>query len=335
MVKSNYSPKDAKGLWVYLERDNNKLEGVSIELIGKGKELSKALGTSLTAFVLGHEVNGLAQEAVEFGADTVIIADSPQLVEYSTEAYSEVMYDLIMQHRPDIVLLGGTKNGADLAGRVAVRLRCGLTAHCTSLEISKNGFLVGWVPGFGGGIEAAVESPQHRPQMATVRPGVFPMPAKGPSKGKIVFVHPTIKCEIKSRRIESVRHKGSAVDLTKSKYIVAAGRGINGDASKVKELAKLIRADVGATRVVVDEGWLPRETMIGQTGVVTRPKLVITGGISGAVQFTVGVSEAERIVAINTDPEAPIFEQADVCVVGDANTIMEKLAQQIKKGKGV
>jgi electron transfer flavoprotein alpha subunit len=238
-----------------------------------------------------------------------------------------------MDGKPDILLLGATPNGRDLAGRIAVRVRTGLTADCTDLAL-KDGLLSGEVTGFGGGILAYIKCPNHRPQMFTVRPGVFSAPAPNTRrKGKVTSVPVELgKNDVKVQVLEHVI--GEGVDITRAEVLVAAGRGCRGDFSLVQELAGLLGGEVGWSRVPVDEGWVSRDCMIGQTGYVTRPKLAIVCGISGAFQFTVGIEKAETIVAINLDEDAPIFEQADYCVVDDMFRVLPPLIEVIKSAQG-
>jgi electron transfer flavoprotein alpha subunit len=309
MVKSLYDPKEARGIWVYLEQDQGKMESVSLELLGKARQLADPAKLTVTSLLLGHEVAGLAEEAIAAGAD-------------ATQA--------ILDGKPDILLLGATPNGRDLAGRIAVRVRTGLTADCTDLALEEEGLLSGQVTGFGGGIFAYIKCPNHRPQMFTVRPGVFSPPEPDATrKGKTKSVPAELsEDDVKVQVVEHV--VGEGVDITRAEVIVAAGRGCRGDFTLVRELADLLGGEVGWSRVPVDEGWVSRDAMIGQTGYVTRPKLAIICGISGAFQFTVGVEKAETIVAINLDEEAPIFESADYCIVDDMFRVLPPLIDAVK-----
>jgi len=333
MAKSLYDAKDARGIWVYLEQDQGKLESVSLELLGKARQLASPAKLKVTGLLLGDKVAGLAQEAIAAGADEVLVAEHPLLGQYTTDGYTKVATQVIMDGKPDILLLGATPNGRDLAGRIAVRVRTGLTADCTDLAL-EDGLLSGEVTGFGGGVLAYIKCPNHRPQMCTVRPGVFSPPAPDSSrKGKVTSVPVELtKDDVKVQVLEHVI--GEGVDITRAEVIVAAGRGCRGDFALVQELAGLLDGEVGWSRVPVDQGWVSRDCMIGQTGYVTRPKLAIICGISGAFQFTVGIEKAETIVAINLDEEAPIFEQADYCVVDDMFRILPPLIDAIKKAHG-
>lgn len=334
MAKSLYDPKEARGIWVYLEQDQGKLESVSLELLGKARELAGPAKLRVTGLLLGHKVADLAREAIAAGANEVLVAEHRLLSQYTTDGYTKVATQAIVEGKPDILLLGATPNGRDLAGRIAVRLRTGLTADCTNLALEEDGLLSGEVTGFGGGVLAYIKCPNHRPQMCTVRPGVFSAPTPNTSrKGKVTPAPVELgKDEVKVQVLEHVI--GGGVDITRAEVLVAAGRGCRGDFSLVQELAGLLGGEVGWSRVPVDEGWVSRDCMIGQTGYVTRPKLAIICGISGAFQFTVGIEKAETIVAINLDEEAPIFDQADYCVVDDMFRVLPPLIDAIKTARG-
>ena len=275
----------------------------------------------------------LAGEASRYGLDEVWVVDHPLLGRYTTDAYVQAVHGAIARGKPDIFLLGATPNGRDLAGRLAVRLRTGLTADCTHLDVqaSENGpLLLSEVTGFGGGIAAIIACKVRRPQMATVRPGVFPIPPRGaPSAEKTLrrLDVPLDPQNVRTRVLE--RKKEEGVDLTQSKRLVVGGRGVRGDFKLLGRLAQTIGAELGATRVAVDEGWISKERMVGQTGTVTRPKLAIACGVSGALQFMVGIQNAEVIVAINSDPESSIFEQADYCVQGDLFQVLPPLIEEM------
>jgi electron transfer flavoprotein alpha subunit len=250
---------------------------------------------------------------------------------FTVEAYSHVAFQALVRHKPSVFLLGATLNGRDLAGRLAVRLRTGLNADCTDLRLSpQNGVLVSEVSGFGGGVLALIEMQHHRPQMATVRPGVFPPGQADHSReGRVISLPVNLtEAMIHTRLVERV--VGQAVDLTQAQALVVGGRGIEGRFDLLRELAGLIGGEVGATRPPVDEGHVERERQIGQTGVVCRPKVAIVCGASGAFHFTVGIQAAGVVIAINSDPGAPIFEAADYGVVGDALQVLPLLARALR-----
>jgi electron transfer flavoprotein alpha subunit len=311
------------GLWVYAEREGSFLP-VSLELMGKARELADRLGVELTGVTVGHD-GGAVGQLQRFGPDHVLELSHPLLATYDAKAYTTALSAELRKLKPSTLLLGATRNGQDLAGRLAIRMRTGLTAHVTAIELDDRRNLVGWVPGFGGGIEAGVCCPVRRPQMITVRPGVFPLPASGAPTGDATTVVPELsEKDVGSRRI-SFEPKGSTVDLTRSGVIVVGGRGTGGDFARIEKLAHLLGGEVGATRAATDAGWVERDRMIGQTGVITHPKLALVLGVSGAVQFTVGIDRANTVVAVNRDPAAPIFDHADLGIVGDLGPVVDSL----------
>ena len=281
---------------------------------------------------MGHQLGDIAKEAIACGADEVLVADDPVLAQYRTDPYTRVVTQMVLDRKPDIFLLGATPDGRDLAGRLGVRLRTGLTADCTAMWLREGtNLLEAQVTGFGGGILADIECEFHRPQMATVRPGIFEAAEPDPAlKGTVTPVAVSVpKEDERVQVVERVTQEG--VDITKAKVIIAAGRGIRGDWKLVRELAALLGGEIGATRVAVDEGWIGRDRQIGQTGLVTRPDLAICCGISGATHFTVGVEKAGMVVSINTDREAEIFEHSDYGVVEDIFQILPPLVEELRK----
>ena len=332
MAESLYGvEQERKEIWVFLEQEAGVLEDVCLELLAKGRRLADEAGWSLTGLLLGERVAALAQEAIAHGADAVVCAEHPLLKAFGVEAYSHVAFQALMQNKPSVFLLGATLNGRDLAGRLAVRLRTGLNADCTDLRLSpETGVLVSEVSGFGGGVLALIEMQRHRPQMATVRPGVFlPERADRRREGQVTHLPMSLsEAMIRTRVVERV--VGQAVDLTKAQALVVGGRGVEGRFDVLRELAGLIGGEVGATRPPVDEGHVERERQIGQTGVACRPKVAVVCGVSGAFHFSVGIQAAGVIIAINSDPDAPIFELADYGVVGDALQIVPLLARALR-----
>ena len=334
MTQSLYGPGEARGIWVYLEQSAGQLEGVSLELLARARQLADESGAELTGVLLGRDVGALAEEAIARGADQVLLADDPSLEAYRTEPYTRVVAGLVAERKPDIFFLGATPDGRDLAGRLAVRLRTGLTADCTDLALEEGtGLLLGEVTGFGGGILATIKCEKHRPQMATVRPGVFAAGEPDPSrKGRIQRVEVELAPEDMRVEVEE-RVTATGADITRAKVVVAGGRGTRGDFSLLEELAALLGGELGATRVAVDEGWVGRDRQIGQTGFVTRPQLAILCGISGAMQFTVGIEKAETVVAINSDREAEVFEHADFGVADDLFQVLPPLIEEIRQAQ--
>jgi electron transfer flavoprotein alpha subunit len=327
MVESLFGKEaEKKAIWVYLEHDRGELENVSLELLSRGRQLADKLNWTLSGLLLGHQISGLADQAFGYGADEVWVAEHALLEYFRIEAYCRVVYQALTEEKPSVFLLGATQNGRDLAGRLAVRLRTGLNADCTGLQINpENGVLISEVSGFGGGVLALIEMQTHRPQMATVRPGVFEAVESSPSKhGRIV----DLPVDLTEEMIETTvleRVVGEGVDLSRAPVLIAGGRGIDGDFQMMRRLAELLGGDVGATRPPVDEGHIERERQIGQTGVVCSPKVAICCGISGAFHFVVGIDKADTVIAINSDPDAPIFEFADYCVVADVHQIIPGL----------
>lgn len=315
-------------VWVYAERHGESFRPVSLEILGHGRAVADALGTKLVALTVGSGETP-ARELARYGTDEVVAVVHPLLVRYDTKLFTELLERELRAADPAVLLLGATRDGQDLAGRLAVRLRTGLTAHVTSLEVDAEKRLVGWVPGFGGGIEAGVVCPHRRPAIVTVRPGVFPTPSPKDVPGTVRVVRPTLDATAFGSRQVAFVPKGTTVDLTRSDVLVVGGRGTDGDFGRLQRLAHCIGGEVGATRVATDSGWVERERMIGQTGVVTRPKVAVVLGASGAVQFTVGIEKAGFVIAVNRDPDAPIFESADLGIVGDLGPIVDRLVEQL------
>jgi electron transfer flavoprotein alpha subunit len=328
--------QETKSIWVYLEVDGDALAGVSLELIAKGREICDQLGWNLVGLLLGNQVSELAAKGFAHGLDEIWLADDPFLEYFTIEAYSLAAHLAIMTAKPSVFWLGATPDGRDLAGRLAVRLRTGLNADCTDLYMNHDDErLVCEVSGFGGGVLALIEMAEHRPQMATVRPGVFsPEPPDRSRTGKIIPLELNLSEEqIDTQVVE--RSVGERVDLTGVPVLVAGGRGVDGDFGMLARLAELLGGEIGTTRPPVDEGHIERERQIGQTGVVTSPKVAICCGISGAFHFVVGIEKADLVVAINSDPQAPIFDYADYCIVGDVHEIVPCLITALSREREV
>jgi len=337
MVASLYGVQDeAKAIWVYLEQEGGRLENVSLELLHKGREMADQMKWQLAALLPGCGVAHLAETAFAYGADEFWLADHPLLEHFTIEAYARVVFQALMDGKPSVFLLPATPNSRDLAGRLAVRLRTGLNADCTDLRMNPEGeLMVSEVSGFGGGVLALIEMRRHRPQMATVRPGVFsPGEAESSRHGKVVQVLLDLtEGMIKTRLVERAVEQGA--DLTRVPVLIAGGRGVEGDFKMLKELADLLGGDVGATRPPVDEGYIERERQVGQTGMVCSPRVAICCGISGAFHFVVGIEKAGTVIAINSDPEAPMFEYADYCIIGDVHQIIPALIKAIREARQV
>ena len=337
MVASLYGvQEECKAIWVYMEQDGGVLENVSLELLHKGREMADQMGWQLTGLLLGSEVAQLAEVAFASGADAVWLANHPLLDGFTIDAYAPVVFQAVMGGKPSVFLLPATPNSRDLAGRLAVRLRTGLNADCTNLHMNPEGeLMVSEVSGFGGGVLALIEMRNHRPQMATIRPGVFsPGEAKSDKKGKLIRIPVDLTEDmIQTRIVKRVIEKG--VDLTRVPVLIAGGRGVEGDFKMLQELAELLGGEIGATRPPVDEGYIERERQIGQTGMVCSPKVAICCGVSGAFHFVVGIEKAGTVIGINSDPEAPLFDYADYCIVGDVHQIIPALIAAIREAREV
>jgi len=323
------------GIWVIAEQRGGLVQPVTLELLGKARELAQIRRTDVAAVVLGPAGKKLAQVLIQHGADRVFVAAAPFLRRYRTIPYERIIAGLIEKHRPEIVLLGATTMGRDLAPRLANRFKTGLTADCTGLEIaSDDGTLLQTRPAFGGNIMATITTPLHRPQMATVRPGVMQAAAVSDRQGATISVRASKK---KSDDLVAIlrtqKKESSRVALGKAEVIVSGGRGL-GDPGKftlLEELAHVLAGQVGASRAVVDMGWISHEHQVGQTGKTVRPRLYFACGISGAVQHLAGMQDSDIIVAINKDPHAPIFQVATFGLVGDFSRIVPELINQLKQ----
>ncbi|MCL2855464.1 MAG: electron transfer flavoprotein subunit alpha/FixB family protein [Defluviitaleaceae bacterium] len=320
-----------KNILVICEQVDGKLQKVSLELIGKARRLAETTGEDVVALLMGHEIEGLAQTLVEHGADKVVYVDDPILRDFMTEPYTKAATYAIKNENPDIVLVGASSIGRDLAPRVAARVKTGLTADCTTLEIGEDGKeLLMTRPAFGGNIMATIVCPNHRPQMATVRPGVMVALEAEKRIGEIIrlnveFAPSDANVEI----LETVMVEKTTKDITGANVLVAGGRGMGGDFEPLKQLAKALGGEVAASRTAVDAGFAHKDMQVGQTGKTVRPDVYFACGISGAVQHTAGMEDAALIIAVNKDPEAPIFGVADLGIVGDARIIIPKLIAKL------
>ena len=327
---------DWKGVWVFAEQREGQLNKVSLELLGKAQELGAALGQGVSAVLLGDGVEGLSSRLIEYGAETVYLVEQKALKDFRTNAYTQALEELVKQHKPNILLIGATHLGRDLAPRVSRRVGVGLTADCTELSIDpKEGILLQTRPAFGGNVMATIANRYSRPQMATVRPGVMEALKKPGAKAKVVKQQVSLtEKEIGTRVLELVREKKKRANLSEAKVIVAGGRGV-GDAGGfriLEELAAVLGGELAGTRVAVEEGWIPADRQVGQTGQSVRPELYVACGISGAIQHRAGMMNSRYIIAVNKDPRAPIFQVADWGIVGDLHEVVPEMIQQFKKG---
>lgn len=328
-----------RGVWVFIEQTEGEPARVSWELLGKGKELADAIGVELTAIVFGEKVEPLCHEAFAYGADKAFLVDAPVFRHYRTEVYLKGLCHLINGHKPEIILMGATGLGRDLAGAVATVVGTGLTADCTGLAVDDKRNLMQTRPAFGGNIMATIMCDKFRPQMATVRPHVMALPERRDGAyGEIVHVNISYEeKDILTKVLEVIKdNKGKDhVDVAGAEFIVSGGRGLMGPAnfSILKELADELGGVVGASRSAVDAGWMPHDRQVGQTGKTVRPKIYIACGISGAIQHLVGMQDSDLIIAINRDKEAPIFEVAHYGIVGDLFQVVPELTQGIRELK--
>ena len=328
------SIQDYKGVLVYIEQRKGEIQKVSLELLSKGKELAKLTKSSLTAAVIGAGVKDMSQELIEYGADKVVVAEHELLADYVTETYTKAMVEVIEQEKPEIVLVGATTIGRDLAPRVSARIHTGLTADCTSLEIDdEKGLFLMTRPAFGGNIMATIICPDHRPQMSTVRPGVMLMPEKEAGrKGEVVQLVPKLSvADINIEIIEEVKETAHKVNIEDANILISGGRGLGKkeNFAILEEFAEKVGGLVSGSRAVVDAGWIERNRQVGQTGKTVRPDLYFACGISGAIQHVAGMEESEYIIAINKNPGATIFEVADLGIVGDVSQIIPALSERL------
>lgn len=345
-MEERISLEECKGVFVFAQQVDNCINGIAFELIGKGKDLADALGTEVTAVLLGSGVKDLADELAAYGADKVIVVDDPELKEYRTEPYAHALASVIRKYKPEIFLVGATAIGRDLGPRVSARIHTGLTADCTQLEIGdfplnpipgkeqKHNQLLMTRPAFGGNTIATIACPDFRPQMATVRPGVMQKRAKiEGAKANVEEFNPGFTPDHKYVEImDIVKMVSDTVDIMDAKVLVSGGRGVGSPENfkLLEDLADAIGGTVSCSRAVVDAGWKPKDLQVGQTGKTVRPNVYFAIGISGAIQHLAGMEESDLIIAINKDETAPIFDVADYGIVGDLNKIVPMLAEKLK-----
>lgn len=324
-----------RGIAVVAEITEGAVHPVTFELIGKARELAAKVNYPVYCLMIGYRISDLAKKILEYGADEVFVYDLPELQYFRIEPYTAVVEDFIRKVKPSSVLVGGTVSGRSLAPRTAARFRTGLTADCTKLDIGENTDLDQIRPAYGGNIMAHINTPRHRPQFATVRYKIFPIPPKTEPKGKIT------NCSIEPDKLKSaieiisMTEKAKEVGIEDAEVLVVGGRGLKKpeDLSMLEELAKLLNGRVASTRALVEAGWTDPKQQIGLSGRTVKPKLLIACGVSGAIQFVAGMDGAEHIIAINTDPNASIFKVAHVGIVGDLYKIIPDLIEKIKSQK--
>lgn len=330
----------SKDLWVFIETDEEgKARNVGLELLNPGRRLADAQGGALVAVVIGYKTEAAVKEAAAYGADKIIVVDGEEYQHYTTDAYADAMYALVTKYGPTTMMIGATNEGRDMGPRLSCRLRTGLTADCTAVDYDEETGNIAWTrPTFGGNLLATIMCPDHRPQIGTVRPGVFKKGERNEdNKPEIITEDIHIAAErIRTRLVEVLKDLDAGdVNLESAEVIVSGGRGVGGPEGfePLKELADLLGGVVGASRAAVDAGWIGHVHQVGQTGKTVGPKLYIACGISGAIQHAAGMSGSDVIVAINKNPDAPIFNMADYGVVGDLKLVIPELIKQIKESR--
>ena len=340
--------EEYKGVYIYAQQVDNKLSDIAFELVGKAKELAADLNTEVTAVLLGSNVKALATELGEYGADKVIVVDNPALETYRTEPYAQALVSVINEYKPEIMLVGATAIGRDLGPTVSARVKTGLTADCTKLEIGdfpinampgqeqKHNQLLMTRPAFGGNTIATIACPDNRPQMATVRPGVMQkLPKEAGRAAEVIEFNPTL--EENNRYVEImdiVKAVGNVENIMDAKVLVSGGRGVGSaeNFEMLRDLASCFKGSmVSCSRAAVENGWLAQDYQVGQTGKTVRPQIYFAIGISGAIQHVAGMEDSDLIIAINKDETAPIFDVADYGVVGDLNKIVPQLTAALKE----
>ncbi|MBU3114322.1 electron transfer flavoprotein subunit alpha/FixB family protein [Clostridium lacusfryxellense] len=326
--------EDYKGVWVFAEQRDGELQKISFELLGKGREIADKLGEKLTAVLLGDKTDDMVKELVAYGADEVIVASHPLLGHFTTDAYAKVICDLANERKPEIIFVGATYLGRDLGPRISARLATGLTADCTSLDIdTENNNLMMTRPAFGGNLMATIVCGDHRPQMATIRPGVFEKLTKDANRScPIEKVTVDLKeSDIRTKSLEVVKVAQTLADIGEANIIVSGGRGVGSkeNFALLEKLAATLDGVVGASRAAVENGWIDKSVQVGQTGKTVRPTVYIACGISGAIQHLAGMQDSDFIIAINKDATAPIMKAADVAIAGDFIKVIPEMIAQI------
>lgn len=336
--KTATADANAKNVWVFCEQKRGTIQSVSFELLGKGRELADKLGCELCGVLLGQDVKDKAQEVISRGADTVYVVDHPQLKNFVDDAYTNVMVRLIKKYKPEVVLCGATSLGRSLISRVAVKIHTGLTADCTGLDIDPHKkILLQTRPAFGGNIMATIITPNHRPQMSTVRHKVMKEAAADEKRSGQVIME-TFENDVYESRtkiLDIIEEVTSTVNIAEADIIVSGGRGMKGPENfkMLEDLAQVLNGAVGSSRAAVDSGWMPYSHQVGQTGKTVCPKMYIACGISGQIQHLVGMQSSDTIIAINNDASAPIFQIATLGIVGDLFEVVPMLTKMLKEKK--
>lgn len=328
---------DFNGVWVFAEQREGQLQKVSLELLGEGRKIADKLGSKLTALLIGSKVQNLVEDLSRHGADEVVVVDAPELEHYTTDGYTKAICELANDKKPNIIFIGATFIGRDLGPRVAARLETGLTADCTSLDVDvESGDLLATRPAFGGNLMATIVCPDHRPQMATVRPGVFEKLPLGENDATVENVEVKFNSnDIRTKIVEIIKEHKDIVDISEANVLVAGGRGIGSEENFkiLKELAEVMNGSIAASRAAVEKGWVDKDYQVGQTGKTVRPNIYVACGISGAIQHAAGMQDSDMIIAINKDANAPIMKIADYAIVGDVNKVVPEFIAQLKAMK--
>lgn len=328
---------DFNGVWVFAEQREGQLQKVSLELLGEGRKIADKLGSKLTALLIGSKVQNLVEDLSRHGADEVLVVDSPELEHYTTDGYTKAICELANAKKSNIIFIGATFIGRDLGPRVAARLETGLTADCTSLDVDvESGDLLATRPAFGGNLMATIVCPDHRPQMATVRPGVFEKLPLGENDATVENVEIKFNSnDIRTKIVEIIKEHKDIVDISEANVLVAGGRGIGSEENfkMLKELAEVMNGSIAASRAAVEKGWVDKDYQVGQTGKTVRPNIYVACGISGAIQHAAGMQDSDMIIAINKDANAPIMKIADYAIVGDVNKVVPEFIAQLKAMK--
>ena len=327
-----------KDLWVFIEtNEDGTAKNVGIEMLTPGKELAGKQGGALVAVVIGSGADEAVKAASEYGADKVIVVDGPEYKEFTVDAFAKALTALVEKYGPDAILIGATPDGRELAPIVAGRLKTGLASDCTALGVCEDGSIEWTRPAYGGSIMEVLACPGQRPQIGSVRPGAFKKGEPGEAKAEIIKEDISVAAEdIRTKVLEVIKEMGGEkVDLEGADIIVAGGRGVGGPEGfdPIRELAEVLGATVGASRAAVDAGWISHAHQVGQTGKIVGPKLYIACGISGAIQHLAGMTSSDVVVAINKDPDAPIFDVADYGIVGNLFEVLPVLTEEIKKAR--
>lgn len=335
-VNQGIDIKEYNNIWVIGEQIDKHIHPVTVELIGEGRKLADKIGKELHVVIPGYEMKEVAEKMLHYGVDKVLYLEHELLKEFNTDGYAMSISDLILERKPEIVLVGATSIGRDLGPRIAARIGTGLTADCTKLEIDEtDGKLLQTRPAFGGNLMATIICPKNRPQMSTVRPGVMAKAQYSEEKkGELETIVPNLnKDMIRTELVDKIPAGAKKVNLIDAKIIVSGGRGLKDPSGfkLIRELAEALDGEVGSSRAAVDAGWIESIHQVGQTGTTVRPDLYIACGISGAIQHQAGMHDSKYIVAINKDPNAPIFEICDYGIVGDLFEVIPALIESLKE----